>query len=61
MAETKTHLLLAYRLGFIDHVLHGDYQSRLVELGKMLHGYISHLRKQKKATSVRDDSEKYEV
>lgn len=47
MAETKTHLLLAHRLGYIDKTINNQYQERLTELGKMLHGYIAHLRKQK--------------
>lgn len=47
MAETKTHLILAHRLGYINETIHNRYQARLVELGKMLHGYIAHLRKQK--------------
>lgn len=47
MAETKTHLILAQRLGYINETIHNRYQARLVELGKMLHGYIAHLRKQK--------------
>jgi four helix bundle protein len=54
MAETKTHLLLAHRLGYINDVLHEGYQSRLSELGKMLHGYIKHLRKQKSNLGVRE-------
>jgi four helix bundle protein len=48
MAETKNHLLLAYRLDYINEILHQQYQLRLLELGKMLHGYIAHLRNQKK-------------
>jgi four helix bundle protein len=47
MAETKTFLVLSERFGYIDETLHQTYQSRLIELGKMLHGYINHLRKQK--------------
>ena len=57
MAETKTHLLLAYRIGYIDDDMHQKYQSELTELGKMLHGYISHLRKQKRIHSIRETTE----
>ena len=55
MAETKTHLLLAFRLGYIDDDVHQQYQSRLTELGKMIHGYINHLRKQKMGQAVNEN------
>ena len=54
MAETKTHLVLAYRLGYIDETTHHDYQERLIELGKMLHGYIKHLRYQKNRNQIKE-------
>jgi len=54
MAETKTFLVLSERLGYIDETLHQTYQSRLIELGKMLHGYINHLRKQKAQTMIKE-------
>jgi len=54
MSETKTHLLIAYRLGYIDTLMHDEYQSRLVALGKMINGYIGHLRKQKNISSIRE-------
>jgi len=57
MAETKTHLLLAHQLGYIDDSIYQDYQLRLSELGKMLHGFINHLRKQKGNLGVRDNPE----
>ena len=47
MAETKTHLVLIQRLGYADSDTVQRYLDQLTELGKMLHGYISHLRKQK--------------
>jgi len=47
MAETKSHLVLAHRFGYLDDPIHQDFQNRLTEIGKMLNGYISHLRKQK--------------
>lgn len=54
MAETKTHLVLAHRLGYIEEDIHQDYQNRLIELGKMLHGYIKHLRNQKHSHQVKE-------
>ena len=54
MAETKTHLVLAHRLGYISDHIHQKYQMRLTELGKMLHGYIAHLRKQKRSDSIKE-------
>jgi four helix bundle protein len=57
MAETKTHLVLAHRLGYIDETVHQDIQTRLTELGKMLHGYIKHLRNQKLGHQVKEDIE----
>ena len=62
MAETKTHLLLAYRLGYIDNNVHQQYQESLDELGKMLHGYINHLRRQKRTGGINEspaDDETY--
>jgi four helix bundle protein len=53
--ETKTHLMLAYRLDYIDQELHHQYQYRLDELGKMLNGYISHLRRQKSNHSINEE------
>jgi len=54
MAETKTHLILAYRLGYIEESINKDYQDRLTELGKMLHGYIKHLRNQKNRNQIKE-------
>ena len=64
MAETKTHLVLAYRLGYIDEAQYQKFQVRLVELGKMLHGYIKHLRNQKNLTRIKENSpveDEYEI
>jgi four helix bundle protein len=64
MAETKTHLLLAYRLDYIEDQLHQEYQNRLAELGKMLHGYIRHLQSQKDKMHIKEDNDlkdSYEV
>ena len=52
MAESKTFLVLSKRLGYINEELSQTYQSRLIELGKMLHGYINHLRKQKNQPGI---------
>lgn len=59
MSETKTHLLIAHRLGYIDSKMHNEFQSRLLELGKMINGYISHLRKQKKNPSIREAEDSF--
>ena len=56
MAETKTFLVLAERLGYIDEELHQTYQTHLMELGKMVHGYIAHLRKQKNQMSIKENT-----
>lgn len=56
MAETKTHLVMAYRLGYIDEAQSQNYHNRLVELGKMLHGFIKHLRNQKNNGSNKGSS-----
>lgn len=57
MAETKTHLILAYRFGYIEEPVYQQYQARLAELGKMLHGYITHLRNQKKIHKLNESPE----
>jgi four helix bundle protein len=38
IAETKTLLIMAYRLGYVDEPTHRKYLNRLNELVKMLHG-----------------------
>ena len=57
MAETKTHLIIAHRLSYIDNDLTQIYLSQLNELGKMLHGYIAHLRKMKQDYKVKESSD----
>jgi four helix bundle protein len=57
MAETKSFLVLAERLDYIEGDQHQAYQSRLTELGKMLHGYINHLRKQKNQATIKEHSD----
>jgi four helix bundle protein len=47
MTETKTFLIMAHRLGYISKAESENYLNRLMELGKMLNGFIGHLRKQK--------------
>ena len=54
MAETKTHLVLANRLGYLDDTTHQDFLARLSEIGKMLNGYIKHLRKQKEMSYLHE-------
>jgi four helix bundle protein len=54
MAENKTHLVLAHRLGYVEDKIHQDYQNRLIELGKMLHGFIKHLRNQKNRNQIKE-------
>ena len=54
MAESKTHLVLAHRLGYVEDKIHQDYQNRLIELGKMLHGFIKHLRNQKNRNQIKE-------
>jgi four helix bundle protein len=58
MAETKTFLILANRLGYIEESLKENYVNRLSELGKMLNGYITHLRKQKSVRSAQEIPDK---
>ena len=64
MAETKTHLVIAYRMGYIDESIYQKYLEQLIELGKMTHGYITHLRNQKANGSIREKTsveETYEL
>jgi four helix bundle protein len=62
IAETKTHLIMAYRLGYIDETSYHKYLNQLNELVKMLHGYIGHLRKQKSHIKEHPDlGEEYRV
>lgn len=59
--ESKTHLVLANRLGYIDDQIHEKYQVNLSELGKMLNGYIVHLRKQKNLNSLRETPQQDDI
>jgi four helix bundle protein len=64
MAETKTYLVLAYRLGYLHEINYQNYLDELIELGKMTHGYIAHLRNQKANSSIREKTsaeETYEL
>ena len=64
MAETKTYLVLAYHLGYLQEINYKKYLDELIELGKMTHGYIAHLRNQKANTNIREKSsveETYEL
>jgi four helix bundle protein len=47
MAETKTHLIFAFRMGYINEEIFSRYLNQLNDLGRMTNGYIAHLRKQK--------------
>ena len=59
MAEVKTQLILAHRLGYIDDKIHEQYQTRLAELGKMLHGYIKFLKNQKVNFQIKETQDEY--
>lgn len=64
MAETKTYLVLALRMGYINEEVFRMSLDQLTELGKMTHGYIAHLRKQQMTNTVRetlDQDDAYEV
>ena len=64
MAETKTHLVFAHRMDYIDEKIYRKYHDQLVELGKMTHGYITHLREQKTLNTIKetpDPDEFYEI
>ena len=54
MAETKTHLVIAHRLDYIDVTICRKYLDQLVELGKMTNGYITHLRGQKALNAIKE-------
>ena len=61
MAETKTHLVIAYRMGYIDESIYRKYLEQLIELGKMTHGYITHLRKQKEHKMMKETPDSDEI
>ena len=54
MAETKTHLVIAHRMDYIDESTYLKYLDQLAELGKMTHGYIKHLQEQKALKKVKE-------
>ncbi len=57
VAESKTHLVMTQRLGDIDEAFFQSYLQRLIELGKMLQGYIKHLYRQNNRYSVKKVTE----
>lgn len=57
MAETKTHLVLAFRLGYIQDPTYNKYLNLLNELGMMTHGYITHLRKEKARNELKESAD----
>jgi four helix bundle protein len=61
MAETKTHLVIAYRMGYIDESTYRKYLEQLIELGKMTHGYITHLREQKEHKMMKETPDSDEI
>ena len=64
MAETKTHLVFAYRMGYIQEAIYRKYLEQLIELSKMTHGYITHLREQKVPKMIKetpDSDEFYDI
>ena len=61
MAETKTHLVIAYRMGYIDESIYRKYLEQLIELGKMTHGYITHLREQKAPKMIKETPDSDEI
>jgi len=64
MAETKTHLVLAFRMGYINEDILKKSLDQLNDLGRMTNGYIAHLRKQKAINVLKetlDPDETYEI
>ena len=57
MAETKTHLVLAFRLGYLHKEIYQRSLDELTDLGKMTNGYIAHLRKQKAINAIKETPE----
>jgi four helix bundle protein len=47
LEETRSHLLFAHEAGYLPRALFDDLDHEAEEIEKMLHGYISHLRKSK--------------
>ena len=64
MAETKTHLIFAFRMGYINEEIFSRYLNQLNDLGRMTNGYIAHLRKQKAIDVLKetpDPDKTYEI
>ncbi|MFU8827764.1 MAG: four helix bundle protein [Brevefilum sp.] len=64
MAETKTHLVLAFRMGYIKEEIYLQFLDQLNDLGKMTNGYVAHLRKQKSINGLKethDSDESYQI
>lgn len=57
MAETKTYLILAFRLGYIQESTYNKYLNQLNELGMMTHGYITRLRKEKARNVLKESAD----
>lgn len=64
--ETLSHLIFAYESGFISELLYKQFELEGEEIDKMLHGYISYLKKSKQGanepgvnTTIREDQSPY--
>lgn len=66
LAETLSHLVFAFEVGFIPEPLYKELESEGEEIEKMLNGYIGYLKKSKQGEHepgadriVREDTEPY--
>lgn len=66
LEETLSHLVFCHEMGFIPQEVYKSFEQEGEEIGKMLNGYISYLKKSKQGEHepganhiVRDDLEPY--
>jgi four helix bundle protein len=44
-SEVSTEILISLKLGYLNHEHYGDLQSKLDEIGKMITGLCTHIKK----------------
>jgi four helix bundle protein len=66
LEKTLSHLVFCHEMGFISHEVYQSFEQEGEEIGKMLNGYISYLKKSKQGEHepgadhvVHDESEPY--
>ena len=68
LEETFSHLTLAHKLGYLDNEIYKRLNDQIIELRRMISGYITFLKESKRGASepgvnhhIREDSQTYTI